>query len=105
MINRLNTLAFSQVFQGTSLICGSFVQIEEMMAKDDFAHIDRVGSRDLYLRLDARGVRFLVSNSSCPLVLELYEKFNIELVKASKAINSLGNKRGKIKETIIKNFY
>jgi DNA adenine methylase len=60
--------------------------------------------RNLCSRLDARGIRFMVSNSSAPLILDLYQDYKIEFVYATRAINSKGHKRGKIPEVIITNY-
>lgn len=60
--------------------------------------------RDLCRRLDTKGVRFMVSNSSAPLVLDLYAEFNIEFVYATRAINSNAEKRGKIPEVVVTNY-
>ena len=55
-------------------------------------------------RLNNRGVRFMLSNSSASLVLELYKPFNLEFVQASRSINSKGNKRGKVSEALVTNY-
>jgi DNA adenine methylase len=46
----------------------------------------------------------MVSNSSASLILDLYQNFHISFVEATRAINSKGNKRGKIKEVIVTNY-
>ncbi|MCB0346975.1 MAG: DNA adenine methylase [Bdellovibrionales bacterium] len=56
------------------------------------------------MRLDKNGVKFMLSNSSAPLVLELYNNFKIESVEASRTINSKANGRGKVKEVIVTNY-
>ena len=60
--------------------------------------------RDLCCALDKRGVRFMLSNSSAPLILDLYAEFNIELVYATRSINSNAGKRGKIPEVVVTNY-
>ncbi len=54
--------------------------------------------------LARRGVRFLLSNSSTPFIRELYANYTVTLVKARRAINSDGNKRGAIQEVLIRNY-
>ena len=46
----------------------------------------------------------MVSNSSAPLILDLYSNYKIEFVYANRAVNSKGDKRGKIVEVIITNY-
>jgi len=58
--------------------------------------------RDVALALKRRGVAVLLSNSSNPLVRELYgEHFQIEEVLAARAINSRGDRRGPVQELLI----
>lgn len=59
---------------------------------------------ELCRRLDLRGIRFMLSNSSATFVKELYKQFKIDLVGASRAINSKGSKRGQIDEVIVTNY-
>ncbi len=60
--------------------------------------------RDLCRTLDNRSVRFMLSNSSAPLILDLYAEFNIDFVYATRAINSKAGKRGKIPEVVVTNY-
>lgn len=60
--------------------------------------------RDACDRLDAKGVRFLLSNSSAELVRELYSNYRIETVKASRHVNSDGAKRGAVEEVLVRNY-
>jgi DNA adenine methylase len=60
--------------------------------------------RDLCRSLDQRSVRFMLSNSSAPLILDLYAEFNIDFVHATRSVNSKAGKRGKIPEVIVTNF-
>ena len=54
--------------------------------------------------LTQRGVKALLSNSDTPLVHELYGKHRVGLVRASRAINSRADKRGKVNEVLVRNF-
>ena len=60
--------------------------------------------RDICILLDQKEVKFMLSNSAVPLILELYQDFDWQLIKAFRSINSKGNKRGKIDEAIIRNY-
>lgn len=55
-------------------------------------------------KLDKRGVKFLLSNSSAPLIEELYSSYNFQYVKAGRAINSKASKRGKVQEVLVSNY-
>lgn len=54
--------------------------------------------------LDKQGVKFLLSNSYHPFLLDLYKDYNIKTVKARRSVNSQGHKRGKIKEILVYNY-
>lgn len=71
--------------------------------KDGFNEKDQIKLRDLAKELYERGVSVMISNSSAPAVYELYKEFpfHIHEVYAKRAINSNGEKRGKVKEVII----
>ena len=54
--------------------------------------------------LHEKGVQFLLSNSSVPLIHSLYHKYHIKTIKAVRYINSVGTKRGDVDEVLIKNY-
>ncbi len=63
--------------------------------------------RDLahtFALLAEKGCLCMLSNSHTPFVLDLYRKFRIETVKASRAINSNPNGRGDTKEVVVLNY-
>lgn len=63
---------------------------------------DQTRLRDVALSLKKRGVHVLLSNSSAPLVRELYGNgFEIHEVFATRSINSKAEGRGSIKELVI----
>ncbi|MFW5941827.1 MAG: DNA adenine methylase [Chloroflexota bacterium] len=61
---------------------------------------------DTFHRLTARGCRVMLSNSSAPLVTDLYEDhgYTIKEVQARRNINSKANKRGPVTELLIFNY-
>lgn len=72
---------------------------------DGFSQDDQTRLRNLCIKLKERGIKFLLSNSTAPYILELYkdeELFKIEYVGAKRAINSVGNSRGEVKEVLVK---
>ncbi len=54
--------------------------------------------------LTVRGVKFLLSNSNCDFIRELYKDYNVVIVEASRAINSDASKRGKVEEVLVRNY-
>lgn len=56
-------------------------------------------------KLNNKGIKFLLSNSSCDFIDELYKNdYNIKIIKAKRVLNSDGNKRGEIDEVLISNY-
>jgi DNA adenine methylase len=66
-----------------------------------FELADQTRLRDVANKLDARGVRVLLSNSDTPLTRKLYRGFKIEEVQAPRRVNSKGGKRGNVGELLI----
>lgn len=73
-------------------------------SKDSFNEIDQRRLRDLFVELDSRGCKLMLSNSSSPFIVELYAGFRQEPIMAPRSINSNGNARGKIQELVILNY-
>lgn len=71
---------------------------------DGFNKDDQIRLKELCDKLNERGVKFLLSNSSAPFILELYNGYKVEYVKAKRTINSIGTGRGEIKEVLIRNY-
>ncbi|MBV2225057.1 MAG: DNA adenine methylase [Cloacibacterium sp.] len=65
---------------------------------------DQIRLREVCDELNAKGIKFLLSNSSAQLIKDQYTKYKIENVKANRAINSNGANRGEIDEILIKNY-
>lgn len=79
--------------------------------KSEFTDADQKRLAEFFRRLAAKGTRLMLSNSdpknespTDEFFDELYKGFRIERVKASRAINSNGAKRGRISELIITNY-
>jgi DNA adenine methylase len=128
ILNEANLRACSHALRNTKLINGSFLAIARRISAKDFVYFDppyeplsttanftgysqkgfdasmQVELKDFCDRLDRRGIRFMLSNSSAPLILDLYRSYNVEFVYASRAINSKGKHRGKIPEVIVTNY-
>lgn len=54
--------------------------------------------------LDRKGIKFLLSNSSCDFIEELYKDYIIEKVAAKRTINAKPDKRGAIDEVLVRNY-
>lgn len=65
---------------------------------------DQIRLREVCDELNAKGIKFLLSNSSAQLIKDQYTKYKIENVKANRTINSNGANRGEIDEILIKNY-
>jgi len=72
--------------------------------KQGFDADDQRRLADLYRELDRRGCLLMLSNSSAPLVYELYAGFALHEIEARRAINSRGNGRGTVTELLVTNF-
>lgn len=76
-------------------------------SKGGFNREEQIRLKKLCDKLDARGIKFLLSNSSSEFIMQLYREnsnYKIELIKAKRSINSKGNKRGEIDEILVKNY-
>ena len=65
---------------------------------------DQIRLRNVCDDLTKRGIRFLLSNSASDFIREIYSDYNINIVQASRAINSDSSKRGQINEFLINNY-
>lgn len=54
--------------------------------------------------LDKKGIKFLLSNSSSEFIKDLYQDYQISIVRANRAINANGADRGEIDEVLIRNY-
>lgn len=120
-------LAASAALQHTTLELGDFGRVLDLAQRGDFIYFDPPYAplsptssftgytkngfgeaeqrrlADVYRQLSDRGCRLMLSNSSAPLIYELYEGFNIHPISARRAINSKANRRGAITELLITN--
>jgi len=80
-------------------------------SKNDFSEKDQIRLAEFCRRIDAKGVKFLLSNSDPKnedqkdhFFDDQYSGFRIDTVKATRAINCIGAGRGAINELIITNY-
>lgn len=128
ILDKENLRNCSHALRQTKLIAGSFSSIKKTATSKDFVYFDppyeplsatanftgysqggfdasmQTELRNFCDHLHLRGVRFMLSNSSAPLILELYRSYKVEFVFASRMINSKAKDRGKIPEVIITNY-
>jgi DNA adenine methylase len=130
-----NLLAVSNALQKVEILCGDFEETLKSAtpntlfyfdppykplsntssfnsyAKDEFNDAEQVRLRDFCNTLDAKGHKWILSNSDVKgkdnddnFFDELYAKYSITRVKARRNINANGEKRGKLNELLITNY-
>jgi DNA adenine methylase len=123
-----NIMACSKHLEDVTILCGDFEGVAEHITPDAFVYLDppyaplsatssftgytdKGFDADMQFRLkefcdhiDRQGARFMLSNSSAPLIYDLYSEYNIEEVQAKRAINCVGSKRGNVTELIVRNY-
>jgi len=72
--------------------------------KGGFTRDEQVRLKRLCDNLNSRNIKFLLSNSATDFILDLYKDYNITIVKANRAINSKGDKRGEVDEVLVRNY-
>ena len=73
-------------------------------SKGGFGELEQRRLADCLHALTSRNVKFILSNSDTELSRSLYDRYFIHQVKARRAINSDGLKRGAIGELLVTNF-
>ena len=73
-------------------------------SKDDFLEEEHKKLFNLFVKLDERGCRVMLSNSNAKFIRDLYKKYKPKFVRASRMINCNAEKRGKVKEVVIVNY-
>ena len=73
-------------------------------SKGGFTKADQIRLRECCDRLNSRGVKFMLSNSATDFIKEQYSAYNITVVKAKRAINSVGSRRGDVDEVVVRNY-
>ncbi|MFW0112428.1 DNA adenine methylase [Rothia sp. CCM 9416] len=73
-------------------------------SSDGFTRESQRELMELCVSLDERGVRFMLSNSNTDFIRDLYSGFNVHIVEARRAINSVGSKRGAVEEVLVTNY-
>lgn len=72
--------------------------------KGGFDRSEQIRLKECCDALTKRGVKFLLSNSATMFIKDLYQDYDIKIVKAKRAINSDASKREAIEEVLIRNY-
>jgi len=72
--------------------------------KDKFLEDEQKLLSEIFKKLNNKGCKVMLSNSDTEFIKELYKGFNINIVKATRMINSKGEGRGKINELVVTNY-
>lgn len=75
-------------------------------SKHGFGHAEQVRLAQLTAQLSDRGCHVMLSNSSAPLIYELYDNGRYQLIpiKARRSINSKAGRRGPVRELLVLNY-
>lgn len=123
-----NIRAVSRQLQSAELLVASFERVLQRAKKGDFIYFDppyhplsptsnftaytkgAFGVEDqrklakVFEALDSRGCLVMLSNSATPLVSRFYKRYAKVRVSASRAINSVASRRGRVSELLILNY-
>lgn len=72
--------------------------------KGGFSRDDQIKLRECCDELNARGLKFMLSNSATDFIREQYAAYHISIIQAKRAINSAPTKRGEVDEVVIRNY-
>ena len=73
-------------------------------SKGGFSREEQIRLRKCCDELDARGIKFMLSNSSTDFIREQYSAYNIITVQAKRAVNSNSGRRGEVDEVVVRNY-
>lgn len=73
-------------------------------SKGGFSRDEQIRLRECCDDLTARGIKFMLSNSSTEFIREQYSAYGIITVQAKRAINSVASKRGDVDEVVVRNY-
>lgn len=73
-------------------------------AQGGFSREDQIRLRDVFVELDRRRCKLMLSNSDTPLIRSLYQNFRINQVAALRAINCDARNRGRVSELVVRNY-
>ncbi|MCB5012324.1 Dam family site-specific DNA-(adenine-N6)-methyltransferase, partial [Streptococcus mutans] len=71
---------------------------------EGFTYEEQLRLRNVFEQLNRKGIYVMLSNSSSPLALDLYQDYNIHFVDAVRTNGAKTESRKKIKEIIVTNY-
>lgn len=71
---------------------------------DGFDQSEQIRLKKTCDALHQKGSKFLLSNSATDFIKDLYRGYTVEIVQVGRSINSVGSKRGKIEEVLVRNY-
>ncbi|WP_018024838.1 DNA adenine methylase [Corynebacterium ulceribovis] len=71
-------------------------------ARDEFGRAQQMELKATCDALTARGVDWLLSNSATEFIVDLYSEYTVDIVGATRAINSVATRRGKVSEVLVR---
>ena len=104
---RMTTMDYAEVLKNVPR--GAFDPVSETASftgysRGGFSREDQIRLRECCDDLNARGIKFMLSNSATEFILEQYAAYNITIVKAKRAVNSVASKRGDVDEVVVRNY-
>lgn len=72
--------------------------------KDSFMENEQEKLAEVFIKLNKKGCSVMLSNSDTKFIKDLYNKYNINFVQATRMINCDGKNRGKINEVVVTNY-
>jgi len=123
-----NIRACSAFLQSVEILNGDFELIRPMLDANSFVYLDppyapisatsgftsytaqgfdsgmQLKLKEFCDYIDGIGAKFMLSNSSAPLIYELYSDYHIDEVLANRVVNCKANGRGKVTELVIRNY-
>lgn len=72
--------------------------------KDAFLEREQRQLAEVFKKLDNIGCKVMLSNSDVKFITDLYEGFDIQIVRARRMISCVGTGRGKINELVVRNY-
>jgi DNA adenine methylase len=110
----LTSLDYSEVLK--SLPNGTFVYLDPPYdpvsdtssftgySKGGFTQADQIRLRECCDGLNAKGLKFMLSNSATDFIKNQYAAYRITIVQAKRAVNSDSAKRGEVDEVVVRNY-
>lgn len=128
--NEVTIRAMSSYFNQTkiTMLCGDYREALKGIRKEAFVYLDPpympisfsssftgytasgfgvLEQKELKKQCDMlnkKGIKFLLSNSCCDFIVDLYRDYYVERVSAKRTINAHGDKRGAIDEVLVRNY-